>query len=201
MTARRTLATVLGAAALAAASALTAAPAQADGPTHSVVTEDFVRPNHLLDVCGFPVELHVSGSFNLLEWTDGEGNVTKEIRNFRFRSTSTANGVSINGISMGPEIWTFAEDGTSQGQIMGVVNRRVPGQGTVTLYAGYELKYVDGDVEVIVDGPAGQREDLGSALLGLHLLTADDGTAAAGGRGGARHSPERPEHRAHSSLQ
>jgi len=43
MTARRTLATVLGAAALTAASALTAAPAQADGPTRSVVSEDFVR--------------------------------------------------------------------------------------------------------------------------------------------------------------
>jgi len=163
MTPRRTLATILGAAALAASSALTAAPAQADGPTHTVVTEDFVRPNHMLDVCGFPVELHVWGSFNLLEWTDGEGNVTKEIRNFRFRSTSTANGISINGITMGPEIWTFNEDGTSEGQVMGVVNRRVPGQGTVTLYAGYELKYVDGDVEMVVGGPAGQREDL--ALL------------------------------------
>ena len=102
---------------------------------------------------------------------------------------------------MGPEIWTFAEDGTSQGQIMGVVNRRVPGQGTVTLFAGYEVRYVDGDVEVIVDGPAGQREDARAALLGLHLLTADDGTAAVGGRGGARHPPERPDRRARSSLQ
>ena len=162
MPARRTLATVLGTAALAAASALTAAPARADGPTHSVVSEDFVRPTHLLDVCGFPVELHVWGSFNILEWTDGEGNVTKEIRNFRFRSTSTANGVSIDGITMGPEIWTNAEDGTSQGQIMGVVNRRIPGEGTVTLFAGFELILIDGEVELVTTS-AGPREDL--ALL------------------------------------
>jgi len=160
MTARRTLATVLGAAALAAASALTAAPAHADGPTHSVVSEDFVRSDHLLDVCGFPVKLHVWGSFNLLEWTDGEGNITKEIRNFRFRSTSTANGITLNGISMGPEIWTYHDDGTATGRIMGVVNRRVPGQGTVVLYAGYEVRVVDGDVEVVVDGPHGQRNDV-----------------------------------------
>jgi hypothetical protein len=165
MPARRTLATVLGAAALAAASALTAAPAQAAGPEHYVVTEDFTIAEHpyFSTVCGFPVELHVWGSFSIVEWTDAEGDVTKEIRNFRFRSTSTANGISVNGITMGPEIWTFAEDGTSQGQILGVVNRRVPGQGTVTLFAGYEVKYVDGDVEVIVGGPAGQREDV--ALL------------------------------------
>ena len=161
MTARRTLATVLGAAALAAASVLTTAPAQAAGPEHYVVTQDFTIAEHpyFSDVCGFPVELHVWGSFSIVEWTDEGGEVTREIRNFRFRSTSTANGVSVNGITMGPEIWTFAEDGTSTGQIMGVVNRRIPGAGTVTLFAGYELKYVDGDVEVLLSGPAGQRED------------------------------------------
>jgi hypothetical protein len=165
MTARRTIATVLGSAALAAASALTAAPAHAAGPTHSTEELEFTIAEHPLfsEVCGFPVALHVWGSWNVVAWADADGDLTKEIRNFRFRSTSTANGISVDGITMGPEIWTFAEDGTSQGQILGVVNRRVPGQGTVTLFAGYELKYVDGDVEVIVDGPAGQRED--AALL------------------------------------
>ena len=64
---------------------------------------------------------------------------------------------------MGPEIWTFAEDGTSTFQRVGVVNRRVPGAGTVTLFAGYELTYIDGDIEVLLSGPAGQRED--AALL------------------------------------
>ena len=58
---------------------------------------------------------------------------------------------------------TFAEDGTSEGRIMGVVNRRVPGQGSVTLFAGYEVHVVDGDVDVVVGEPAGPRED--AALL------------------------------------
>jgi hypothetical protein len=161
MTARRKITTVLAASTLAAACVLAAAPAQAAAPEHYAVTQDFTIAEHpyFSEVCGFPVELHVWGSFNVVEWTDEDGHVTKEIRNFRFRSTSTANGVSINGIAMGPEIWTIAEDGTATVQISGVVNRRVPGAGTATLYAGYELKYVDGDIEVLLAGPAGQRED------------------------------------------
>ena len=165
MTARRTLATVLGAAALAAASVLTAAPAEAAGPTRSVESTEFTIAEHpyFSEVCGFPVELHVWGTWNLVTWTDAEGDVTRQIMNFRFRSTSTANGISVDGITMGPEIWTFADDGTSEGRIMGVVNRRIPGQGTVTLFAGYELHYVDGDVDILLTEPAGLRED--AALL------------------------------------
>lgn len=165
MTARRTLATVLATAAVATASVVVATPAQAAGPTRSVETQEFTIAEHpfFSEVCGFPIELHVWGSWNVIAWTDGQGRVTKEIRNFRFRSTSTANGVSVDGITMGPEIWTFAEDGSSEGRIMGVVNRRVPGQGTVTLFAGYEVHVVDGDVDIVVGAPAGLRED--AALL------------------------------------
>ena len=164
MNARRTIATVLGSAALAAASALTAAPAQAAGPTHSVEELEFTIAEHPLftEVCGFPVELHVWGTWNVVAWTDADGELTKEIRNFRFRSTSTANGISVAGITMGPEVWTYAEDGSSEGRILGVVNRRVPGQGTVTLFAGYEVVVIDGDVETVL-ASAGQRED--AALL------------------------------------
>ena len=131
MSVRRTLATVIAASALAVASVLAAAPAQAAAPRHYVETQDFTIAEHpyYSEVCGFPVELHVWGSASVVEWTDEEGRVTKEIRNFRFRSI-TANGVSINGITMGPEIWTFAEDGTSTFQRVGAVNRRVPGAGT-----------------------------------------------------------------------
>ena len=164
MTARRTLATLLGTAALAAASVLAAAPAQAAGPTHSVEELEFTiaAHPHFSAICGFPVELHVWGTWNVVAWTDEEGALTKEIRNFRFRSTSTANGISVDGITMGPEIWTYAGDGSSQGRILGVVNRRVPGQGTVTLFAGYEVVLIDGEVEVVL-ASAGQRED--AALL------------------------------------
>ncbi len=164
MTPRRTLTTVLGAAALSAAAALTAAPAHAAGPTHSVEELEFTIAEHpfFSEVCGFPVSLHVWGTWNLVTWTDAEGDVTREIRNFRFRSTSTANGISVDGITMGPEIWTYAEDGTASAQVMGVVNRRVPGQGTVTLFAGYDVLVIDGETEVVATSH-GPRED--AALL------------------------------------
>ena len=115
MNARRTIATVLGAAAVAAASAL-AAPAHAAGPTHSVEDLEFTiaAHPHFSAVCGFPVELHVWGTWNVVAWADEDGDVTKEIRNFRFRSTSTANGVSVDGITMGPEIWSYSADGSSR---------------------------------------------------------------------------------------
>ncbi|WP_377641813.1 hypothetical protein [Oryzobacter terrae] len=153
------LSTGLAAAALAAGSVLTAAPAQAGTPTHTVETRDFVATQHLLDTCGFPVSLHVRGTFNVVSFTDDEGTLTKEIRNYRFRGTLTANGVTLEGVSRGPEIWTYAPDGSATVAIHGVVNRRVPGQGTVTLHAGYALVAVDGDVEVRLVDPTGQEED------------------------------------------
>lgn len=161
MSARRLITTALSTAALAAGAALAAAPAQAAGPTHSVEEMDFTIPNHPFysEVCGFPVELHVWGSFNIVTWTDSSGAVTKEIRAFRFQSTSTANGTSIRGRSIGPEIRTLNEDGTSEVRIMGVVNRHVPGEGMVTMHAGYTVVFIDGDVEVVLDS-AGPREDV-----------------------------------------
>jgi len=161
MSARRLIATALSTAALAAGTAFAAAPAQAAGPTHSVEEMDFTIPAHpyYSEVCGFPIELHVWGSFNIVTWTDDSGAVTKEIRTFRFQSTSTANGISIRGRSIGPEIRTLNDDGTSELRIMGVVNRHVPGEGMVTMHAGYTLVFIDGDVEVEVDS-AGPREDV-----------------------------------------
>jgi hypothetical protein len=161
MSARRLVATALSTAALAAGTAFVAAPAQAAGPTHSVEEMDFTISDHpyYSAVCGFPIELHVWGSFNVVTWTDDSGAVTKEIRTYRFQSTSTANGISIRGRSIGPEIWTHDADGTSEVRIMGVVNRHVPGEGMVTMHAGYTLVFIDGDVEVELDS-AGPREDV-----------------------------------------
>ena len=160
MTARRTIATALSTAALAAASTFIAAPAQASVPTHTVEEVDFIAPLHLSDACGFPVRLHVQGSYNVVSFTDEDGNATKEIRNYRFRGTLTANGVTIQGLSMGPEIWTYNEDGTATVAVHGVVNRRIPGQGTVTLFAGYSMTYIDGEVEVQLFEPTGQAESV-----------------------------------------
>jgi hypothetical protein len=161
MTARRILATVLGAAALAAASALTAAPAQAAGSTHTVEEVNFTIPAHphYSEICGFPIDLHVWGSYNVVTWTDDEGNVTREMRNYRFRSTSTANGMTLYGSTRGPEHWTYAADGSSEMRHVGVVNRRIPGQGTVSIFAGYEVVVIDGESEVVLTS-VGQREDV-----------------------------------------
>lgn len=163
MAARRTLTSVLttalSATALIAGTVLTGAPALADTPSHSVESVDFVASQHLLGACGFPVSLHVRGTFNVVSFTDAQGEPTKEIRNYRFRGTLSANGVSIEGISRGPEIWTYEPDGSATVAIHGVVNRRIPGKGTVTLHAGYALVLVDGDVEVRLVEPTGQEED------------------------------------------
>ena len=159
MQTRRLIATTVTTAALAAGAVLAAAPAQASGGTRTVEELDFVNPNHLLDVCGFAVSLHVRGTFNVVSFTDDEGNLTKEIRTYRFRGTLSANGVSVEGISRGPEIWTYNADGTATVQVHGVVNRRVPGHGTVTLSAGYKVVIIDGETETVVVEPTGQAED------------------------------------------
>ena len=161
MSPRHLIVTVVATAALAGGTAAAGAPAQAAGPTHSVEEMDFTITAHpyYSSVCGVPIELHVWGSFNVVTWTDDSGAVTKEIRNYRFQSTSTANGVSVRGRSIGPEIWTFNEDGTTEGRLMGLVNRHVPGEGMVTVKAGYDVVLIDGDVEVVL-ASAGPREDV-----------------------------------------
>jgi hypothetical protein len=40
-----------------------------------------------------------------------------------------------------------------------VVNRRIPGQGTVSIFAGYEVVVIDGESEVVLTS-VGQREDV-----------------------------------------
>ena len=154
----RVVAAAVSTACLAGGAALVAAPAQAAGATRTVEEVDLVFPNHLLGVCGFPVNLHVRGTFNVVSFTDAHGNLTKEIRNYRFRGTLTANGVTIEGQARGPEIWTYHPDGSATVQVHGVVNRRVPGQGTVTLFAGYQVILVDGEDETVLVEPTGQAE-------------------------------------------
>lgn len=156
---RRIVAATLSTVALVTGAGLVAAPAHAAGGTRAVETVDFVIPDHLLGVCGFAVNLHVRGTYNVVSFTDGEGQLTKEIRNFRFRGTLSANGVIVEGISRGPEIWTYHPDGTTTVQVHGVVNRRVPGHGTVTLSAGYTVVLLDGDDETVLVETTGQAED------------------------------------------
>ncbi|NHA69486.1 hypothetical protein [Phycicoccus flavus] len=168
MTTIRRLRTALAGAALAVATPLAlAAPAQAAGPVHGVETLEFTAQQEwLTETCGFPVTIHVWGSWNTVTWTGADGAVTREIRTFRFRSTTSANGISLAGLAMGPETITYAADGTAVVDERGVVLRRVPGAGTVTLFAGYRVHLVDGDAEVVLDAH-GQAEDVGLLCAAL----------------------------------
>lgn len=141
----------LATAALATGAALTATPAQAAAPTHSTESVEFTIPVHggMTDACGFPVSIHVHGTYNLVTWVDAEGNPTREIRNYRFRSDITANGLTIHGTSRGPELITYTDEDTYTVAVHGVVNRRVPGAGTVTLASGRTVVTVDGESETV----------------------------------------------------
>lgn len=147
----------LGATALAVGLAVTASPSRAAGPTHSVESLDFTIAEHppTSEACGFPVSLHVSGTWNVVSFTDSEGNLTKQIRNYRFRGELTANGITVQGIARGPEVLTFHPDGSFTVDVHGVTNRRAPGLGTVTLFSGHVIVDVDGEneVEIFQSGP------------------------------------------------
>ncbi|MFW5471110.1 hypothetical protein ACOCJ4_13815 [Knoellia sp. CPCC 206435] len=147
----RTPLRALAATALAAGAVIAATPAHAAGPTHTVESVEFTLPVHggMTEACGFPVSLHVHGTFTVVMWTDEEGNPTREIRNYRFRSDITANGVTIQGTSRGPELITYTDEDTFTVAVHGVVNRRVPGAGTVTLASGRSVLVVDGESETV----------------------------------------------------
>jgi hypothetical protein len=159
---KRTIASAAAAVTLGGASLFVAPTASAAGPGHTVVTQDFTIEQHpyFSSVCGFPVKLHVWGSFVINIWYDESGDPTREMRLFRFRSTSEANGVVINGITMGPEIATYNPGGSTTVKILGTVNRRVPGAGTVRLQYGFGLKVVSADGETAVSIVENGSEDL-----------------------------------------
>ncbi|GGB88433.1 hypothetical protein N798_09350 [Knoellia flava TL1] len=157
MNRRRSLAAAASAAALVALTAPTATA----GATRTVETRDFTIPVHeqTSEACGFPVSLHVWGWFNVVTHTDGAGNVTKEIRNYLFRGELTANGVTVQGVTHGPDVTTYHDDGTATAMVLGVVNRRVPGAGTVTLASGLTINNIDREGEEVVIFHSGPEEE------------------------------------------
>ena len=168
---KRTITSAAAAVALGGATLLAAPAASAAGPEQTRESLDFTIDEHpyFSSVCGFPVKLHVWGSFLVNTWYDEAGDPTREIRLFTFRSTSEANGVVINGITMGPEIANFDSDGTATIKILGTVNRRVPGAGTVRLQYGFGLllRSADGETEVsIVENGSEDLAPLCDALAG-----------------------------------
>jgi hypothetical protein len=158
---RRTITTALLAAGLVTVGAT--GPAQAGPPEKTIETQDFVREAHPLfsEACGFPVDVHVWGEFLVRTWTDDEGNPQREFRQFKFRSETYANGKSVSGLTMGPETAVFNADGSTTVHIRGIVNRTVPGAGTVKLAwgSGITIWPADGGEDIIVE-PTGGPESL-----------------------------------------
>lgn len=168
---KRTIASAAAAAALGGASLFVAPTATAAGVEQTRDSLDFTIEEHpyFSSVCGFPVKLHVWGDFVINTWYDESGNPTRDVRVYRFRSTSEANGVVISGITMGPDIATYDADGNATIKIVGTVNRRIPGAGTVRLQYGFGLLFVsaDGETEVsIVENGAEDLAPLCEALAG-----------------------------------
>jgi hypothetical protein len=138
-------------------------PAHAAAPERWVETIDFTIPEHGMytEACGFPVSLHVSGDWLVRLWTDEAGHPVREFRNYRFDGVLSANGKTIEGRSRGPETAVFNADGSTTVHVRGIVNRQVPGGGTVKLSwgSGITVWPADEGMEVVVD-PTGGPESL-----------------------------------------
>lgn len=133
-----------------AAAVATASPAVA-GVEHTITPFELhldAQPQ-LTEVCGYPVAFDLSGSWSAVTFTDAQGEVTKETRNYRFSAVFTANGVSVRGWSHGPEITEWRPDGTATVSVMGVVGRHLPGGGNVLQHAGRMVVELDASGEPV----------------------------------------------------
>jgi hypothetical protein len=157
----RSIATAVVTAGLVASGCATSASAAP--PERAVEPLEFVIEEHpyFSEACGFPVRVHVWGEFRVLTWTDDAGNPVREMRLFKFRSTSSANGKSVKGRAMGPETAVFHPDGSATVHIRGIVTRVVPGAGTVRLAwgSGITVWPADGGDDIVIE-PTGGPESL-----------------------------------------
>ena len=130
---------------------LGAAVPPAAGATHAVESFTFstAAQAQLTEACGYPVAMSLAGTWNVVAVTGAEGELVKEIRNFRFTADLSAHGVTITGRARGPEILEVHEDGTTTVSVMGVVSRQLPGQGTVMQHAGRMVVQYDAQGEPI----------------------------------------------------
>lgn len=146
----------------------TATPAAA--ATHSVEQLTFTRPVHpqLTTACGYDVSFTLTGSWNVVSFHDRSGALVREIRNLRFRALIEANGRTVRGWARGPEIRTFASDGTELTYVeLGVVGRHLTG-GNVMQKVGravYELDPDTGELDLVFESARG--DDLALVCEGL----------------------------------
>ncbi|HSK27156.1 MAG TPA: hypothetical protein VK894_09630 [Jiangellales bacterium] len=133
----RSLASLAGATAVLTAGALLAGPAQAAGPARETVELERTFVNGgLSEACGFDVVQALAGSFRIATFVDRDGEAVREISMVKFRSTLSANGVTVDSRSSGPTVSLFSPDGTVTSYQNGVTMRNAPGFGTLGPNAG-----------------------------------------------------------------
>lgn len=128
-----------------------AAPVLAARPTTEVVTEDATSVD--MDLCGFPITFHDSGSYKITTFYDKAGNPVKSILtnyNDRFIETATANGKTL--LANYPTVFITAFPSEAYVQLGLRANYTVPGTGLVALDAGRVSFDASGEV-VFEAGP------------------------------------------------
>jgi hypothetical protein len=152
---RRMLTLLSLSAILAAADAgLMATPAGADTIVRSIIDVNY--SDTITDLCAFPIEEHVQGSFKRAAYFDNNGNLIKVMftpTGGPLTITWSANGITATTVAQA-NIITFYADGTLTGN--GIqANFIIPGVGTVFQDVGRFILDPDGNL-IFKAGPSGE---------------------------------------------
>ena len=165
---RRRLLTLLSLSAIVAGAGggLTASPAGANTTVRTFIHVDY--SDTIEDLCSFPIEEDVQGSFKRVAYFDSDGNIIKVIftpTGGPLTITWTANGVTATTRSVGTMVliafapeFTFTENGI-------VFNFVVPGIGAVYQEVGRFVMDSEGNI-IFKAGPEGDVDTLCQALSG-----------------------------------
>jgi hypothetical protein len=134
---------VAGVASLSVASADAAAPQQTVISIDDTFTVD--------DICPFPIVESGQGTLRIIDFVDQNGSTTRELDiTPGFRTTFSANGVTLTSVSVSLAHITFNDDSETLA-ITGLSGHiSIPGQGTVALSAGRIVAVVtDDDFQIV----------------------------------------------------
>lgn len=167
---RAATATATAAATAVAGLVLSAAPATA--ATRTLETFEFSNPAHpqFSAACGYDVSFTLTGTWNVVSFRDRSGTLVREIRNLRFDAVLEANGRTVRGWARGPEMRTFAADGTELTYVeLGVVGRHLTG-GNVMQKVGRAVYVLGEDGEMTLVFEAHEGDDMALVCAGLDPL-------------------------------
>lgn len=149
-----------------------ASTSPAGAATRSLVEGGFSTPAHpfLSEACGYEVSFTLSGTWNVVSFHDSSGALVREIRNLRFDAVLEANGRTVRGWARGPEMRTYAADGTELTYVeLGVVGRHLKG-GNVMQKVGRAVYVMGEDGELVLDFEAHEGESMALVCEGLDPL-------------------------------